>query len=283
MTIRKAYVDGPYGQIHLRQTSPVAGTRTLVCLHATAYSSQTFLPLLEAYEGIRHVVAIDAPGYGASDAPKPGVDMAGYALALATAIPQCSDGPVDLLGYHTGAYMAAQLALAAPDRIAAMVMIGIPYFEALDFAYWRERLGVKHELDDSLDQFNERWDYLVTRRPAGLTLPRAFANFVDELKAWPNGWWAHHAMFDWNANGLLPRVRQPVLVLNPAGHLAQASRVAASLMPNARVEEVLDLEGAIFDVAPQRIMGLIDDFTGSVAPDGKRPVTASISADERVT
>lgn len=260
MAIRKAYVDGPFGQIHLRGNAVVPGSRPLVCLHATAYSSQTFLPLLAAYDGIRTVIAIDAPGYGGSDAPSESIDLAGYARAIGAAIGECCDGPVDLLGYHTGAYIAAQLALSDPDRVAALVLIGVPYFQALGFDEWRARLSARHVLGDGLDQFVERWNFLVTNRAKGLTLARGFENFVDELRAWPNGWWAHEAMFDWDADTLLPKLAQPVLIVNPAGHLAVASRAAAELLPDVRIDEMPDLEGAIFERAPVRIRDAIEAF-----------------------
>ncbi len=265
MPTRKAYVDSPHGQIHLRRNTVVAGSRPLVCLHATAYSSQTFQPLLDAYDGIRSVIAIDAPGYGGSDAPSGPIDLAGYAEAIGTAIEACCDGPVDLLGYHTGAYIAAQLALSDRDLVAGLVLIGVPYFQALGFEEWRDRLSARHVLGDGLDQFAERWNFLVANRAAGLTLARGFENFVDELRAWPNGWWAHEAMFAWDADAMLPQVAQPVLIINPAGHLAVASRAAAGLLPDVRIYEMPDLEGAIFERAPARIRDAIEGIGEAVA------------------
>ena len=40
-----------------------------MCLHATAYSSRSFEPLMRALGSSRHVLAIDLPGYGDSDPP----------------------------------------------------------------------------------------------------------------------------------------------------------------------------------------------------------------------
>ena len=258
---RKVYVDGPYGQIHLRETAPVPGRVPLVCLHATAYSSHTFDPLMAASGGARQVIAIDAPGYGGSDAPAAPIDIGGYACAIEAAIRARCDGAVDVLGYHTGAYIAAELALAAPAVVARLVLIGIPYFEALDREYWRMRLTMRHRLTADLAQFDERWDYLVAQpHAAGLPLARAFANFRAELAAWPDGSRAHEAMFAWDSHARLPLIEQPVRVINPGGHLAPASRAAAALMKNAEIIEMPDLEGPIFDLAPGRIL----DAAGAV-------------------
>lgn len=251
--IRKTYVNGPYGQIHARFTPPVPGTSPLVCLHATAYSSQSFLPLMQALSEKRQVIAIDAPGYGESDAPPEPIDMTGYAQAMLAALEDLANGQVTILGYHTGCYVATEMAIAAPGRIEQLVLIGVPYFQALDFEYWKARLAARHSLTERLDQFAERWEYFITNRHGSVSLTRGFANFVDELKAWPNGWWAHDAMFAYNSDTRLPLVRTPVLILNPDGHLAPASRAAAALMPNCRIVELPDLSGPILESATDRI------------------------------
>ena len=262
--IRKRYVDGPFGQVHARLSPPVAGTMPLVCLHATAYSSRTFVPLMHQAADVRQVIAIDLPGYGESDAPAAQVEIAAYADAVAVAIRALADGgPVALLGYHTGVYVGAELAVRHPALVDRLVLIGIPYFQALDLAFWRKKLGHRTVLGDRLAQFDERWNFLVASRAPEVSLERGFENFVDELKAWPNGWWAHDAMFAYDSDARLPMLRQPVLVLNPGGHLAEPSRVAARLMPGAQVLEMPDVTGPILDAAPHRIMSAVQGFVGS--------------------
>lgn len=252
--IRKHYVDGPFGQIHLRESGETSGTVPLVCLHATAYSSRSFEPLMHALGGSRHIIALDLPGYGESDAPTARPNMADYANAVAAAI---GNDPVDLFGYHTGVYVAAELALRHPAKVRRMTFMGVPYFQALDFEHWRARLATPHRLGAALEQFTERWAYLVNDRPTGVSLERGFANFVDELKAWPNGSWAHEAMFSWGSDTRLPLIGCHVTVLNPEGHLAGASRAAAALIPNATVVELPDLSGAVLELHADRIAALI--------------------------
>jgi pimeloyl-ACP methyl ester carboxylesterase len=256
--VRKTYVDGPYGQIHARLTDPVAGTTPLVCLHATAYSSQSFLPLMQAMYPTRQLIAIDAPGYGESDGPAQPVAMSAYADATLAALAQLVDAPAAVLGYHTGAYVATDMAIARPDLVERLVLIGVPYFQALDFDFWKGKLAARHVLTDNLDQFAERWSYFITHRHAGVTLERGFANFVDELKAWPDGWWAHDAMFAYDSDTRLPMVDRPVLILNSDGHLALASRAAGALLPDVRVQEMPDLGGPVLEAAPVQLAAAIE-------------------------
>lgn len=253
IAVRKTYVDGPYGQIHARLTPPVAGAAPLVCLHATAYSSQSFLPLMQALGQKRQVIAIDMPGYGESDAPPQPIAMSGYAQSALTAIDVLVDGPATLLGYHTGCYAATEMAIAQPTKIDRIVLIGVPYFQALDFDTWKAKLSARHHLTDDLDQFAERWSYFITSRHPEVTLRRGFANFIDELKAWPNGWWAHDAMFAYDSDARLPLIKQPVLILNPSGHLAPASRIAGSLIRRCSIQDMSDLSGPVLETVPDRL------------------------------
>ena len=258
--IRRGYVDAPWGQIHYRETG--AGERPpLVCLHATAYSSRTFVPLMPLLGTNRRVLAIDTPGYGESDAPAERIALTRYAEAIAEAVRRLvGDSPVDLFGYHTGALVAVEIAAAASIEVGRLVLSGIPYFEGDEHAAWRAKLVDRRVLTESFDQFATRWAYFVTNRTPGLSLERAFDCFVDELKAFPRDWWAHDALFDYPAASRLREVDRPTLVVNPRAALAEPSRDAARLMPDASVIEMPELGGAIFDLGAERLASTIDAF-----------------------
>jgi pimeloyl-ACP methyl ester carboxylesterase len=267
MLMKKRYIDGVFGQVHMLETeSPIiAKTPPLFCLHATAYSSQTFKPLLSAFEGGlpapgRKLYALDTPGYGGSDRPPAPIDMGGYADALIDAITRLSEGPVDVLGYHTGVYIAAEAAIRRPDLFRKLVLIGVPFFHGPDRDMWRARLSARHSLGETLDQFDERWTFFITNRSARLPLSRAFENFVDELRAWPDGSWSHEALFAYDDIARLPLVATRTLIINPPGHLAEGSRAAARLMPNAEIVEAHELEAPVFETAPRPLRGMIEGF-----------------------
>lgn len=256
--LRRAYRDGRFGQVHSRENAAVADD-PLVCLHATAYSSRSFAALLEALDGKRHAIAFDTPGYGESNPPPAPISIAEYADAIAEVLPpRC-----DLFGYHTGVSIAAEIALRHPSRVGRLWFMGVPYFKALDFAAWRAKLAARHMLGTDLAQFDERWAFLVENRPAGVSLERGFANFVDELKAWPSGWWAHEALFEHDLKGCLAKLAHPVTVLNPAAHLAEPSRQAAALIADATLMELPELEGAVLDRYPARLAEIILNSTAA--------------------
>ena len=249
--MRRDYINSRFGQLHLRETGN--GPRApLLCLHATAYSGQTFEPLMPLLADARRVIALDTPGYGQSDGPSALPPFEVYAQAITEALPALvGEQPLDLFGFHTGALLAIEMALLEPTRVRRLVLVGVPFFEGDERAAWRAKLVHETTLTESFDQFRARWDYFITGRTAGLSLARAYACFVDELKAYPRDWWAHAALFDYPAAERLPQVRQPVLVVNPGSALADASRRAAARMPHAQVLERPALQGAIFDLGTQ--------------------------------
>jgi pimeloyl-ACP methyl ester carboxylesterase len=268
MPLRRGYVDGPFGQLHYCEAgSDHRGAQpTLVCLHATAYSSTSLTPIIEALGRKRHVIGLDTPGYGGSDAPDGPVTIPDYADALLAALAELSpSGPADLFGYHTGATIGFTAAARAPQAVGRMVAIGIPLFAPEEHESWRDRLAVRHQLLGDLQQFAERWSFLVENRPEGMSLEAAYANFVDELRAWPDGWWAHDALFEHDLAPLLLRLTQPVLVINPQSTLAEQSRRAASLIPHAALRERSDLAGALFHRHVPEIVAEIEAFLDEAA------------------
>jgi pimeloyl-ACP methyl ester carboxylesterase len=252
--ISRGYVNGQFGQVHFWDTGSHYAKPTLFCLHATAYSGQTFLPLMERLGVDRHVVAIDTPGYGSSDGPTHEIDFSAYASAIVEAIhltKSPNTATVDLFGFHTGALLATEIAALQPELVRRLILMGVPFFTGADKKIWQQKLVHKTELTESLEQFRHRWDYFISNRTAGLSLARAYQCFVDELRAYPREWWAHAALFDYAPETRLPLVESPTLILNSLSPLAQCSRAAANLMPHAKVIELPLVNGAPFDMAPE--------------------------------
>jgi len=258
--LSRRYVGPPGRQTHLLESGAQSRRKPLWCLHATAYAGRSFAPFLRNLAAHRRVVAPDTCGYGGSDGPPAPLDISGYAKRVLEALDAAEETRVDLLGYHTGAIIAAELARMAPDRIGRLVLIGVPYLDKTEQKDWRERLATPMVLSESLSQFQERWDFLVSGRDSQVSLARAFDNFVDELRAYPHGWRAHDAAFTFDVQACFARVNQPTLILNPDNHLSALSRRAAGALPNATLVELPHLNNGIFDVAPQALAAAAEAF-----------------------
>ncbi len=216
----------------------------------------------------RHVLALDTPGHGGSDRPGQHLDIAGYADILGEALDDAladsglksGDGRIDLFGHSTGALIAVELARRRPDRIRRLALMSAPYFVGAEQAVWRHRLARPHALTDDLNQLEARWRALVTDREWGVSLARGFEAFIDEMRAYPHDWWLLDAAFAFDVETAFADVTQPVLILNPANALAQASRRAAWALPDGELVDLPLLRNAPFDVGAEDLVERMDEF-----------------------
>lgn len=109
----------------------------LVLLHQSPLSGAMFLPALQhlAAAGLC-AVALDTPGFGASDPPPAPASIEAHAQALLPVLDAIAPGPVHLLGHHTGAAIAAAFAARYPDRIGRLVLNGVPMFDSEERAHF---------------------------------------------------------------------------------------------------------------------------------------------------
>ncbi len=97
----------------------------VVALHGSPESAGALAPVMRALASQFTVIGLDTPGNGDSDPltiETPSTDD--YAAALLETLDALGLGRVGLYGFHTGAGIASQAALRAPDRICALVLDG---------------------------------------------------------------------------------------------------------------------------------------------------------------
>lgn len=263
VSFNKQYVDGRYGQVHVLTSSPAAGAperAPVVCFAPNPASGNYFRLFMTELGRDRAMFAPDYPGLGASDPPPEPPDLAGYAGAMADALEALGfgaqgSGPVDVCGYHTGAMVAVELAVSRPDLVRRLVLAGIPYFDAEGRARMYAENFVDRPIGEDLAHLQGSWDFAVSNRNPGVSLERGYDNFVDVIRAKYRRPWAYHAVFSYPAEERAPLVRQPVLILNTHGSLAEETRAAAPLFPNATLVEIPELHHGIFDVGPDILAG----------------------------
>jgi pimeloyl-ACP methyl ester carboxylesterase len=124
---RRAYFDCRYGQLHVRTAFPSTGgfdeQVTLFCLHADQSSSRAFTRFLPEIAEVRSVYAPDLPGLGESD-PSPNASFGEAADAISDLADDLRLRQIDLLGIHSGARVALDLAAARPALVRRLVLAG---------------------------------------------------------------------------------------------------------------------------------------------------------------
>jgi pimeloyl-ACP methyl ester carboxylesterase len=125
---RRAYFDCRFGQLHVRTAFPTTGgfdeQVTLFCLHADQSSSRVFTRFLPELADVRSVYAPDLPALGESD-PSPTSSVAEAAAALSDLADDLRLRQIDLLGIHSGACAALELAAARPALVRRLVLAGM--------------------------------------------------------------------------------------------------------------------------------------------------------------
>jgi pimeloyl-ACP methyl ester carboxylesterase len=71
-------------------------------------------------------IALDLPGFGATDLPPEPWGSPEYAKAIAPVLERDFDRPAVVIGHSFGGRVATHLAAAYPDRVAALVLTGVP-------------------------------------------------------------------------------------------------------------------------------------------------------------
>lgn len=101
--------------------------RPLVLLHGSGPTALQFLPLLERLMGVR-AIAVDRPGFGLSDPSERPPEA--YREAAVDSLTAILDGlglaETALLGNSMGGTWALWYALAQPDRVTRLVLLGAP-------------------------------------------------------------------------------------------------------------------------------------------------------------
>lgn len=143
-----------------RSAGPAAGPRPLVLLHPSPISGAMLVPLATELARGRPVVVFDSPGYGDST-PLPGEPaIADFARAIAAGIDSLDLGQIDLYGANTGACIAAEIAIADPSRIHALVLDNPPIFDDEQRRELVERLTPPFVIRDDGLQLVAAWSFI---------------------------------------------------------------------------------------------------------------------------
>ena len=226
-TITRRFVDGPHGQIHLREAGRENGaSRPIVLLHMFPQSSRNFEPLMRRLGNRRHVLAPDVPGFGESSPPGLPLTVTQYAQALWLALEGVlsEDGrEIDLFAVHAGTKLAVRMAAERPDRVSQMVLASPAIFT-------QEELGQRSRtplipLDREGTRFRRFWGDLVAYADGALGYENLAAYFAEMIRASGSPAWWRDALDAYNAGFAqdLAQLRMPVAVLNPADDLAAIS------------------------------------------------------------
>ena len=212
-TLVRQDCPGRFGAVHLRRLD-AADTKTrrpLVFLHPSPYSGAYFETVMPLLNDQRTIIAPDYPGYGESAPPTAPPSIGDYALAIFDALDSLSIAQADVVGFHTGCLVGAEMALHQPDRIASLILIDIPYYVGAERSDMHARVV---ESDTAQDE-RTRWGF--------------------------------HAAFTYASDERLPLVATPAHIIATQSSLLEPTRQASRMLPNCKLIERLDITRLVFE------------------------------------
>jgi len=274
-------------RINVLDTGPPAspaptGGPPVLFLHGWASNWQIFLLNIAAVMETHRCLAIDLPGFGASEMPSEPISIQGYAKTVDAMCDALGVECVSVVGNSMGGFIGAELALSYGTRVDRLVLVsaaglstehvargpslaaaraidvGFPYVRRLETAVVRRR---------RLRRAGMQW---VIRYPEKLSVPLAQElvlsfgkpGFVPALKA----------LLEYSYRERLPQIETPVLIvwgrndlLVPVGDALHYQRLIGD---NARVVVFEDTGHAPMLERPSRFNELLRGFlAGEAAPE----------------
>ncbi len=273
--IERAFVRIAEGQVHLRRIdTPAAVAPPLFLLHASPSSSRFMTGLMTPLaDGQRSIIAPDTLGNGDSPAPvsaEPDIAyFAGSVLRLADAM---GIERFDVYGSHTGARIACELAVLAPDRVRGTILDGIREYDDATRESVLANYAPQHEPDahgthmvwafhfvrDQSLYFPHFQRDPAHRLPGFMPDPRVLHEAaIDVLKAIDTYAKPYLAAFRYPTLERMPQIAGPVLLLRAERELAvlnAAITEMAALLPDGRVIDVASDPAA----KAQAMLGFLD-------------------------
>ncbi|MFW2404645.1 MAG: alpha/beta fold hydrolase [Gammaproteobacteria bacterium] len=253
--IRHDYRRCRFGELHLHRM-PASGPENqppLLCLHPAPYSGAWFATVMPLLNDGRDVLAPDYPGYGGSAPPATEPTIFDYANAMLDLLDDMAIARVDVVGFHTGCLVGAEMCLASAERIRRLVLIDVPYFTGDERTELYAQAVSPRRFDADVAGLTDEWARNVVQRLDAMSFDRAFELFVESLRAGDRSHWAFHAAFTYPSDERFPGLMKAVRIIATRSGLLDATLDAARALPNATLIERTDITRAVFEEGAEAI------------------------------
>ena len=181
--VRRAYLDSRWGQTHVRISGARGLGPPLLLLHPTPKSGWIYETLMGRLGHRCFAIAPDTPGYGASDPPARPASIEDLAVAIMEAVTAWApEGPVDVMGYHTGSVLAVALSRLYPERVRRLVLTSLPAYDAPTRAAKLEGLSSWPAPEIEGGHLGRLWSIMRARAHPALGVDWLHASFAENLR-----------------------------------------------------------------------------------------------------
>jgi pimeloyl-ACP methyl ester carboxylesterase len=241
----RAYTEGQFGQIHYC----TCGTgMPLVLMHQSPTSMIQFEKVwsLLAEKGFQ-VIGIDLPGLGNSDGPAEVPTIADYAHIVPAVLDALGIDTADILGHHTGAIVATEVALQYPTRINRLILNGPLPLTNEERAFFKQHMATEKTWVPREDggHLLDQWAFRMAAQPGFTDMEAFHRHVVAGAAAWPDAWFVHDAVMAYDHGEAMSKIQHPCLVLSNTGDsIHQIAERSKEMRPDF---DWLETAGGTFD------------------------------------
>ncbi|MCS6784847.1 MAG: alpha/beta hydrolase [Candidatus Caldarchaeum sp.] len=263
MIVKRGFIETPEGQIHFRSCG--AGD-PVIMLHQTPRSSAEFEYVLPIVGEKFQAIAVDSVGFGDSYRFVGEITIERIARGVSDFLDAVNLKKIHLVGHHTGAVVAVEIASTQPERVKTLVLSGCPYIDEQE----RQRRKGKEVVDtfhSSMDGSHliELWRGRQSFYPANR--PDLLDRFIiDALKAGKNAAEGHIAVGKYEMEKKINLIKCPTLIIAPKADPFAMPFVSKlrNQITNSRVVEIEGATVALPEQLPDEFAKVVMDFLDTV-------------------
>ncbi|MDX2142221.1 MAG: alpha/beta hydrolase [Rhodospirillaceae bacterium] len=235
--MRKGYVDIADGQLHFWSAGQGPA---LVLLHQAGQDASVYRPLIPHLERHHTLIVFDLPGHGQSFDPPREYDVPDYVAALFQAMDRLELHRAAVLGHHSGAVFALEMAAREPERITRAILSGMSWrtpsnTQALRETRAKQLLPIAPDGEFLTTVWRTYAGLAGDGQPADTMLEPFLVNQSMRLRPYD----AHHAVLAWDREPAARAVRCPVILLQGTRDIYVTGQDhLLTLMPTARRVEI---------------------------------------------
>ena len=232
-------------------------------------SSDEFRELMPIIAQKRRVIAMDLMGFGDSDKPPRMYSISDYAKTIIALLDELNLNKTSILGNHTGAYVAAEVAAAYPERMEKLILCNIDDFSEEEKAALIKRVSEAFQIKADGSHLIERWSVRENYVGSPELNHRCF---LDELKCYGYPPYGPLAAIKYcsSMKERLRLIKCPTLILSGTEDIKVLEQLGLSKPENRHFiskaipqAKVFDIEGGTFcmmNQMPEKISRLVVDF-----------------------
>ena len=244
--MRRGYVDLPEGQIHFRASG---SGEPILLLHQTSFFSDEYSDVIPILAKHYWAIALDTLGYGFSDKLSSQYTIEDYALSVVRFLDVLGIERTNVVGNHTGATIAVEMAVSWPNRVNKLILSGCSLYSAEE----RESLlnSPKYsplQLTRDGSFLLREWEHCLNASSYA-SLEIVFRRFIGNLLASPRLHDGHLASYRYDKRPKLPLIKSPTLLITATGEKSYSKlEEIRSLLPGCTTKVIKEAGGFIAGV-----------------------------------